>query len=228
MPAIQINNLTKYYGDLLAVDDVSFSIKPKQIFGIIGPNGAGKSTLLNILSSQLEPTSGEAKVGGRDVVHDKLAVKRIIGVVPEDINLPSFLTVREYLQFVADVYHVEPLEVDKQLEFFEIEHREEVLCKDLSRGEKERMMLASAFIHSPKIVLLDEPFLGIDPITQIRLKKFLKGYAKKNTVVFCTHFLDLAKQLCKEVALMKGGRLITTKSTRSIKNMEKFFVKKVK
>ncbi len=228
MKVISANNLTKYYGDLLAVDDVSFEVEDKQVFGIIGPNGAGKTTLISMLSSQILPSRGSAFVDGKDVASQRLEVKRSIGLVPEEINLPSFLTVREYLEFVADTYGVKDSEVTRQINFFGIERRAEILCKDLSRGEKERLMLASAFIHEPKVALLDEPFLGIDPITQANFKKFMKNYAKKRTIIFCTHFLDLAKELCESVAILKEGRLVAVEETASIKEMESFFLKRVK
>ena len=230
MKIISVKHLTKRYGDLLAVDDISFDVDSGSIFGLIGPNGAGKSTIINVLSGQLYPTGGSAEVDGYDVSKQRLQLKRIMGLLPEDVNLPSFLTTREYLEFVAGTYGMKNAaeKVDEHLKFFGVDHRQDVLCKDLSRGEKERLMLAAAFIHEPKVVFIDEPFHGIDPLSQLKLRKFLRGYLKKGTIILCTHVLSLAKDICDEVAIIDKGKIVAVEKTKKIKDLEKFFLSKVK
>lgn len=223
--AIDMKKLRKNFGEVRAVKDISLKIKKGELFGLLGPNGAGKTTLLKILTAQLRPDSGTAKVMGIDVENEPIEIKKMIGVVPEVVLLPSFLTIKEYLDFIADVRKLETTSYEKWMEFMGIDEKQNYLCKDLSRGERERVMLCAAFMHKPRILFLDEPMMGLDPLAQDNLRKFFKDYMKSGGTIFlCTHSIDLAQRLCSKVGIIKSGKLISVK--KPSKNLEKLFLKK--
>jgi ABC-2 type transport system ATP-binding protein len=211
MAVIETIGIEKRFGDLAALRGVSLRIEEGELFGLFGPNGAGKTTLLRILSGQLVQSNGLAKVLGIEVKDDPLEVKRRIGIVPEVESPPSYLTAYEYLYFVANVRKVENAEkeISNWLKFFELEGSENVLCKDLSKGMRQMMMLSGAFIHRPKLMFLDEPFINLDPIFQRKVTDFLLKYVKNGGTIFmCTHILEIAEKLCKTVAIINKGSVI--------------------
>lgn len=210
MNAIEVYNLTKSYGNNIAIKNLNLKVPFKTFYGLLGPNGSGKTTTVRILTGQIKADKGKAFVNGIDV-NNYIEVRKNIGFVPEEEAPPSFLTVEEYLEFVCKVRNVENFEekINFWLDFLDFENFRNYLIKDLSRGTKQKVMLTQAFIHKPKIVFLDEPFINIDPIIQRRFKKFLKEYVKDGgTIFFCTHLLPLAKELCNKVGLLKNGSLI--------------------
>ncbi len=223
MPAVQATQLVRRYGDVEALRGVDLTIDEGEFFGLFGPNGAGKTTMLRILTGQLRPTSGSARVLGVDVVAEPLRVKSLVGIVPEVESPPSYLTSTEYLEFVARVRKLDAVDarVAKWIEFFDLEDERDTLCKDLSKGTRQKLMLASAFIHDPRLVFLDEPFINLDPIYQRKLRDFLQEYvAGGGTVFMASHLLDIAERLCDHVAVIRDGSLIATGSVDAIRGSE--------
>ena len=223
MSAIEAHRLVKSFGDVDALRGVDLAIEAGEFFGLFGPNGAGKTTMLRILTGQLRPTSGSARVLGVDVVQDPLRVKSLVGIVPEVESPPSYLTSTEYLEFVARVRKQERIDerVARWLTFFDLEEERNTLCKDLSKGTRQKLMLASAFIHDPRLVFLDEPFINLDPIYQRKLRDFLEDYvAHGGTVFMASHLLDIAERLCDHVAVIRDGSVIATGSVAQVRGAE--------
>lgn len=223
MPAIEASHLAKRYGDVEALRGIDLRIDRGEFFGLFGPNGAGKTTMLRILTGQLRPSSGTAEVLGVDVLAEPLRVKALVGIVPEVESPPSYLTATEYLEFVARVRKQDAVDarVAKWLKFFDLNEERNTLCKDLSKGTRQKLMLASAFIHDPQLVFLDEPFINLDPIYQRKLRDFLRQYvAGGGTVFMASHLLDIAERLCDHVAVIRDGQLIATGSVAQIRGSE--------
>jgi len=224
MEVIKTLNLVKKFGNVKALNGLNLSVEEGTFYGLLGPNGSGKTTTVRILSGQIKPTSGKAFVLGIEV-SNYIKIRENLGFVPEEEYPPSFLTPEEYLKFVCKVRKIENWKekMDFWFDFLDFSGYRNVLVKDLSRGTKQKLMLAQAFIHEPKVVFLDEPFINIDPIIQRRFKKFIRDYVKKgNTILFCTHILSLAREVCDKVGIMKNGKIV--KETKA-KNCEKAFFK---
>jgi len=210
-PVIEISRLQKRFGGFSAVDDVSFTVNKGELFGLLGPNGAGKTTLLRLLTGQLEPTSGKCTVLGIDPAKDPLIVKGKIGIVPEVESPPSFLTGKEYLQFIGLVRNLDDLEnkADHWIEFMDMKDVQGVPCKDLSKGTRQKLMVAAALIHEPPVVFLDEPFSGLDPHYQKLLKDYLSEYLRRGGTVFmCTHILEIAEKMCTRIGIINRGKIV--------------------
>jgi ABC-2 type transport system ATP-binding protein len=208
---IEAESLVRRFGDVRAVDGVSFSIGKGELFGLLGANGAGKSTLLKVLTGQLEPTSGRCTVSGADPAKDPIAVKGLIGILPEVESPPSFLTGREYLHFIGLVRRIDDIEsrTEKWIKFLDMGDVEKVPCKDLSKGTRQKLMFAAALIHEPPLVFLDEPFSGLDPRFQKLFREYLVGYLERGGTVFmCTHILEIAEKMCTKVGIISQGRLV--------------------
>ncbi|KYK34459.1 MAG: ABC transporter ATP-binding protein [Theionarchaea archaeon] len=206
---IQTSHLSKSYGKTKAVSNLNLEVDKGEFFGFLGPNGAGKTTTIKILTSQIAPDSGEAAVLGINI-KDSLTVKRAVGVVPEIVMLPSFLTVSEYLEFVSKIRAIEPEKIEFWLDLTDLSEKRNALCKDLSQGMKQKLSFAAAFIHDPKLVFLDEPFADVDPLMQNTLKTFLKEYVKKGGTIFLsTHILEIAEKLCSRIAIITKGNIAT-------------------
>ena len=208
MSAIFCKELSKKYDDVLALNEVELSIERGEFFGLLGPNGAGKTTLLKILTGQLKATNGKAEVLGLDVEKDVLGVKRKIGIVPEQESPPSFLTPREVLEMVVAIRKIEKPDIEKWIEFFEMEPLEGRVCRNLSRGQRQKVMLAAAFISQTELLFLDEPFINLDPIVQTKVRDWLVEFVKKGGTVFLnTHLLENAQRLCDRAAIIHEGRI---------------------
>lgn len=208
---IELTHLQKRFGDFAAVDDVSFTVSKGELFGLLGPNGAGKTTLLRLLTGQLEPTSGKCSVLQIDPAKDPLIVKSKIGIVPEVESPPSFLTGKEYLQFIGLIRKLDDLEnrADYWIEFMDMKDVQGVPCKDLSKGTRQKLMVAAALIHEPPVVFLDEPFSGLDPHYQKLLKDYLSEYLRKGGTVFmCTHILEIAEKMCTRIGIINRGKIV--------------------
>ena len=210
-PVISARSVSKHFGDFQALDDVSIKIKPGEFFGCFGPNGAGKTTLLKILTGQIDFNKGEVTVQGIDVRSDPMEVKRRIGIVPEFESPPSFLTAQEYLYFVGHVRELDDIDsrVKHWMEFFDLWDRSNTLCRDLSKGTRQKLMIAAAAMHEPGLLFLDEPFINLDPIYQKKIQDFLKGYISGGGTIFmCTHLLEIAQKLCTRIAIIDRGRIV--------------------
>ena len=222
MTAIFANNISKSFGDYKALDGINLKVKEGEFFGLLGPNGAGKTTLVRILTGQLDQDFGNAEVMNLST-SDSIEIKRISGIVPEAESPPSFLTAEEFLKFVCRLRNLENIDsrVSKWLDFFEIEEKKEILCKDLSKGQRQKMMLSAAFIHEPKLLFLDEPFINLDPIFQKKVRGYLFNLVKEGCTIFmCTHILDIAEKLCTEVAVINKGKIISQGSLDKIRLKE--------
>ena len=217
---INIKKLTKKYGEVTAIQNINLRIKPGEFFGCFGPNGAGKTTLLKILTGQLEQTSGDATVWDIDVRENPIKIKSIIGIVPEFESPPSFLTPEEYLYFVCQLRGLSKPEekIKFWLNFFELDGQTTTICKDLSKGGRQKVMLASAFIHEPKLLFLDEPFINLDPLFQKKVKEYLQAQLESGVTIFmCTHLLEIAEKLCKRIAILNKGRIIACDTINNLK-----------
>ena len=224
MKAIVARGLRKRYGSVTALEGVDLEVESGEFFSLFGPNGAGKTTLLRILTGQLAPTAGSARVLGIDPAKEPLKVKAAIGIVPEVESPPSYLTAAEYLYFVGRVREVPKLAeaIDRWIAFFDLEETRGTICRDLSKGTRQKLMLAAAFLHGPDLLFLDEPFINLDPIYQRRLKDYLLGYgAAGHTVFMCSHLLEIAEKLCDRVAVIDGGRVIAQGSVAEVRREEK-------
>jgi len=231
---IEAKNLTKKFGYITAVNNLSLSVKEGELFGLLGPNGSGKTTTIKILTGQIKPTSGSATVLGIDVIKEPIKVRELVGIVPEQESPPSFLTAEEYLYFVAKIRKLKNIDeaCGKWFDFLDFEDQRKVLCKDLSRGTRQKLMIAQAFLHEPKIAFIDEPLVNLDPILQKKVKDFLQDYVKKgNTIFMSTHALETAEEICTRIAVLNKGELVYEGSIKSIKRkrqkLESFFLKLV-
>jgi ABC-2 type transport system ATP-binding protein len=210
---IEAQDISKAYGEVQAVDHVTLSVKEGALFGLLGPNGSGKTTMIKMLTGQTKPTGGTATVLGIDAVRDPVGVRAGVGIIPEQETPPSFLTSIEYLEFVGAVRKIP--EINKKADFWfdylDFADKKNVLCKDLSRGTRQKLMFAQAFIHEPALALIDEPLINFDPIMQDLVKEFLADYVKKGRTIFIsTHILEVAEEICSEFAILHKGKLLHT------------------
>ena len=211
MAVIEGRDIVKDYGGMKALDRVSIIVEEGDFFGFFGPNGAGKTTLIRILTGQLEPTSGSVKVLGVDVVKEPMRVKELIGIVPEVESPPTYLTAYEYLYFVGKVRNLDKLEerISKWLAFFDLEEKKGTICKDMSKGMRQKLMLASAFMHEPKLLFMDEPFINLDPIYQRQLREYLETFVMQGGTVFmASHILEISERLCNKLAIVNLGKVV--------------------
>lgn len=207
---IEVENLTKYYGDLPAIRDVSFNVRQGEILGFLGPNAAGKTTTMRILSGFLPPTAGVARVAGYDVTSDSLEVRRRIGYLPETVPLYPEMTARGYLEYMAALRGVrDPAPAaQKAMEACGVADRQETLIGKLSKGYRQRVGLAQALIHDPEILILDEPTLGLDPRQIIEVRNLIKSLGGSRTIILSTHILPEVSQVCERVVIIDKGRLV--------------------
>ena len=214
MPIIRVENLTKQFGAVTAVNDVSFEVDEGTIFGFLGPNGAGKTTTINILCTLLLPTSGMAFISGHDCVKEPSEVRKSIGIVFQDTTLDKDLTAYENLMFHAYLYDVKRIErkkrIDDALHFVGLYERRNDLVKKFSGGMKRRIEVARGLIHKPRILFLDEPTLGLDPQTRANLWEFIVELPRKHnvTIFMTTHYMEEA-EVCDRIAIIDNGRIIT-------------------
>ncbi len=212
-PAVVTENLTRRFGDLVAVDSVNLRVDGGQFFGFLGPNGAGKSTTIRMLTGLLAPTAGRIELLGLDLERDSVEVKRQIGVVPEGLALFDRLTGSEYLNFVGRMYGLDRATARQRavelLEFMDLADRTKTLITDYSHGMKKKLALAAAVIHGPKILFLDEPFEGVDAIAAGALKAMLQHMIARGVTIFLTsHVLEIVERLCTHIAIINKGRLV--------------------
>jgi ABC-2 type transport system ATP-binding protein len=208
---LEAKDLSKQYGSIRAVDGVSLNVEQGALFGLLGPNGSGKTTMIKLLTGQIRPTGGSATVLGLDVAKAPVAVREQVGIIPEQETPPSFLTATEYLAFVGAVRKI-PGIAEKAawwFDFLDFKDKKDVLCKDLSRGTRQKLMFAQAFIHEPALALIDEPLINFDPIMQNLVKEYLAAYVRsKKTIFISTHILEVAEEICSDFAILHKGRLL--------------------
>ena len=220
--AIAVEGLTKVFGQQTAVDRLSFRVVRGRFFGFLGPNGAGKSTTIKMLTGLLRPTAGDAAIEGIRLSQDLLGIKRVIGVLPEELPLYERLTGEEYLQFAGRMYGLSRPETRKRseelLEFLSLAEDRGKLIVDYSLGMKKKLALAAALIHNPRVLFLDEPLNGIDPVSGRVVTNLLQRLTRKGvTLFFTSHVLDVVERLCDEVAVIDRGRIVAQGTLEQIR-----------
>ena len=217
---IEINHLVKKYGSHVAIDDLSLTVEPGKIYGFLGPNGAGKSTTMNIITGYLAATSGEVKINGFDVLKQPEEAKKCVGYLPELPPLYMDMTVKEYLDFVAELKKLEKsLRAGYVKEAMKITKTEEVsgrLIRNLSKGYRQRVGFAQAVLGMPEIIILDEPTVGLDPIQIIEIRSLIKELAKEHTVILSSHILSEISAVCDEILIISHGRLVASDTTENL------------
>lgn len=219
---IKIENLTKIFGTFKAVNNISLEIPDGEIFGFLGPNGAGKTTTVKILSGILMPTSGKVLIAGYDIVHENIPAKRCLAYIPDEPYIYPKLTGYEFMRFIGDIYsipyHVQIEKIPPLLEMFELSRYSTELVESYSHGMKQKLLIASVLMREPRVVLFDEPTVGLDPKSVKKFKDILFEIAKKGTTIFmCTHILDMAEKLCDRVGIIYNGKLIALGSIDELK-----------
>lgn len=218
---IEVKGLTKKYGELLAVDSISFNIEKGEIFGFLGPNGAGKTTTIKILTGELEPTDGDVKVAGFNPVSDRKNLHKIIGVVPEVQNLYERMTAKENLTFFAKLYDINHKRVDELLEQFDLQEWANEKVKNFSLGMKQRLLLARGLLPKPDILFLDEPTKGLDPYTARYIRSIIREVNKKGATIFLTtHYMEEADELSDRVVIIDKGKIIACDNPENLKRSQ--------
>lgn len=221
MNIIAVKGLTKYYGDLKAVDNIDFGIAKGECFGFLGPNGAGKTTVMGIVYCFMPPSSGDVKVFGMDVNKNSGEIKARIGVMPQDDNLDPDFSVLENLIVYARYFDISKKDSTKisweLLDFVELRQKADVNIKDLSGGMKRRLLLARALVNNPELLILDEPTTGLDPHSRLSVwEKLRQLKSKGTTLILTTHYMEEAERLCDRVAIMDSGRIVIIDSPASL------------
>jgi ABC-2 type transport system ATP-binding protein len=207
---IEVKGLSKRYGDRLAVDKISFTAKPGEIVGLLGPNGAGKTTTMRMLTGYMPPTEGTASIAGFDILEESLEARKHVGYLPERVPLYPDMTVRGYITFWAQLRGLRHpgKHVDAALERVHLTDRQNQLLRNLSKGLRQRLGLAQALVHDPPVIILDEPTIGIDPQQVIEVRETVRSLGEKHTVLFSTHILSEAEQVCDRVLIINKGRIV--------------------
>ena len=223
---IQVENITKKYGSFIAVDNINFEIDEGEIVGFLGPNGAGKSTTMNMITGFIEPTSGRIIVDGYDISKKPRKAKRQIGYMPEGVPLYSDLTVKEFVTYMAELKGVPKKEkkdkVQKAIEETGLQDVQNKLTRNLSRGYKQRVSMAGALVSNPKVIILDEPTVGLDPKQVTEIRALIKKLGKDHTVILSSHILSEVSQICNRVIIINKGKIIAVDTPE---NLEKKVVK---
>lgn len=219
---IEVKNVTKQYGDFYAVRNINFEIKDGEIVGFLGRNGAGKSTTMNMITGFIEPTEGEIYVNGHSIYLDPKKVKSQIGYMPEGTPLYSDLTVKEFISYMADLKLVPKKEkkeaIRKAIESTGLEKVQNNLTKNLSRGYKQRVSMAGAIVGNPKILILDEPTVGLDPKQVIEIRELIKSFRKDHTVLVSSHILSEVSQICEKVIIIDKGEIVAVDTPENLEN----------
>ncbi|WP_298288696.1 gliding motility-associated ABC transporter ATP-binding subunit GldA [uncultured Lutibacter sp.] len=215
--SIEVKNITKFYKDQKALNNVSFSIKRGEIIGFLGPNGAGKSTLMKIITGYINSFEGEVLVNGFNIVSDKIKAQKSIGYLPEHNPLYLDMFVKEYLFFNAEIHQVSKNEVSKIIEKVGLLPEAHKKINQLSKGYKQRVGLAAALLHNPEVLILDEPTTGLDPNQLIEIRNLIKEVGKNKTVLFSTHIMQEVEAICDRVVLLNKGEIVADKKLNELK-----------
>jgi ABC-2 type transport system ATP-binding protein len=207
---IQVENLVKEYGSFRAVNGITFTAEPGQVTGFLGPNGAGKTTTMRILTGYLPPTAGQATVAGHNVFEDSMAVRKRVGYLPESVPLYRDMSARGYLRYIGEIRGVHNVgkRADEALDRVGLLSRATSRIRNLSKGMKQRVGLASALLHDPDVIILDEPTIGLDPIQVEELRDLVRELGQDHTVMFSTHILSEAEQVCDKVVIINRGEIV--------------------
>ncbi len=217
---IEMNHLTKKYGNHVAVDDLSLTVEPGRIYGFLGPNGAGKSTTMNMVTGYLGATSGEVKINGFDILKQPEEAKKCIGYLPEIPPLYVDMTVKEYLDFAAELKEIDRADrrqyVDEAMEMTKITDMKDRLIKNLSKGYRQRVGLAQAVLGYPEVIILDEPIVGLDPKQIIEMRELIKKLGEKHTVILSSHILSEVREVCDYIFIISKGKLVANDTTENL------------
>ncbi len=213
---ISVNNLTRHYGDVVAVNNISFELKSGDILGFLGPNGAGKSSTMQMLSGNLAPSLGAIEINGVDLLTQPKAAKAALGYLPENPPLYTEMTVSEYLLFCAQIHHIKKSQLNKVCDtaiercaLGDVRHR---LIRNLSKGYQQRVGIAQAILHSPPVIILDEPTVGLDPIQILEIRQLMKTLGENHGIILCTHILPEVQAVCNRVQIINRGELVYSAS----------------
>ena len=217
---IQVENLTKRYGQHIAVDQLNFTVNKGEILGFLGPNGAGKSTTMNIITGYISAASGSVKVDGQDILEEPQAVKQKIGYLPEFPPLYGEMTVKEYLDFVGDIKNISSNQkqatLEKIIDLVKISDVWNRLIKNLSKGYKQRIGLAQALIGNPQILILDEPTVGLDPKQIIEIRNLIKDLGKEHTIILSSHILPEVSAVCERLIIINNGKIVASDTPENL------------
>lgn len=218
MKAINAHQLTKEFRNVTAVNNVSFSVNPGEIFGFLGPNGAGKTTTIRMLTGQLLPTSGSAEVNGCDIISERQKLKASIGVVFENQNLYERLSARDNLNFMSNLYGVSRKRVDEVLSLVGLLEKANGKVKSFSNGMKQRLLIARGLLHEPSILFMDEPTRGLDPNIAVDIRQLISKLAQNGRTIFLTtHYMEEADRLCDRIAILDHGMIIALDTPANLK-----------
>ena len=220
---IEIRNLTKRYGDFTAVDDISLSVSPGEIYGFLGPNGAGKTTTIRILAGLSLPTSGVVRIAGIDLSSDGTRIKSILGYVPDRPYLYEKLTGHELLEFVVNLYGREWRDCEARalelLRYFDIDKWTNARIENYSHGMKQKLVIVAALVHDPQVLVIDEPMVGLDALAQKQVKVLLRRLvSERKTIFLTTHTMSVAEVVCDRIAILNHGRIIASGTTSELKS----------
>ena len=219
---IEVKNVTKKYGSFTAVNQINFKIEEGEIVGLLGANGAGKSTTMNMITGFIEPTEGEIIIDGYDILKKAKKAKKQIGYMPENVPLYYDLTVKEFIKYMADVKRVPKKEkkenIEEVIEQTNLVDVKNKLIRNLSRGYKQRVSLAGALVGNPKILILDEPTVGLDPKQITEIREYIKALGKKHTIILSSHILSEVSQICDKVIIINHGKIIAIDTPESLEN----------
>jgi ABC-2 type transport system ATP-binding protein len=220
---IEIRNLTKKYGTFTAVDDISLSVSPGEIYGFLGPNGAGKTTTIRILAGLSLPTSGVVRIAGHDVGSNGARTKAIVGYVPDRPYLYEKLTGRELLQFVVNLYGREWRDCESRamelLRYFDIAGWKDARIENLSHGMKQKLVIVAALVHDPSVLVIDEPMVGLDALAQKQVKTLLRRLVgEQKTIFLTTHTMSVAEAVCDRIGILHRGRIVATGTTSELRS----------
>ena len=222
---IEVKNITKKYANFIAVDNISFNIKEGEIVGLLGPNGAGKSTTMNMITGFIEPTEGEIIINGNDILKNAKDAKKQIGYMPEGVPLYNDLTVKEFVSYMAELKLVERKmkkeTVQKIIEETNLTEVQNKLIRNLSRGYKQRVSMAGALVGEPKILILDEPTVGLDPKQIAEIRNLIKTLGKKHTIILSSHILSEVSQICEKVIIINKGKIIAIDTPQNLEEKVK-------
>jgi ABC-2 type transport system ATP-binding protein len=217
---IQVNGLIKDYGNRRALDNITFDAKQGEIVGFLGPNGAGKTTTMRILTGYMPPSDGEAIVAGYDVVEESLEVRKRVGYLPETAPLYNDMTAVDYLKFMAELRQIPDAQnrAYEALEMVNLKDRSNSFIGNFSKGMKQRVGLAQALLHRPEVIILDEPTIGLDPAQVVDIRKVIREIGKDRTVLFSTHILSEAQQICDRVLIINKGKIVAEDTTENLQS----------
>ena len=209
---IEVEHLTKYFGDFIAVEDVSFDVQPGEIVGFLGPNAAGKTTTMRIITGFMPPSEGTVRVAGYDILRNSLEARREIGYLPETVPLYTDMTVRQYLGFMGSLRGMSDAAKKQRtgyvIERMRLEDYADTFIGRLSKGFRQRVGIAQAILHDPKVLVLDEPTIGIDPVQVVETRELIKSLGREHTVVLSTHILPEVSMICERVVVINEGRIV--------------------